>query len=117
MLTRREKIIMNLIFEKCEKKGKCLISCSEIQKELYPTEFSEKEISEVVNYLVLDEYISLIVTEKNGMETYCISLKDKGEAYKRDNVNSKRAGIKKIITTILLAILSFVVGVILKAIF
>ena len=108
---------MNLIFKKCGGKNKCLVSCAEIIKDVYPNEFSEKEISEILNCLVLDNYISLIVTEKDGKETYCVTLKEKGEAFQRDNKNQRKAGIKKIVTTILLACLSFAVGVILKAIF
>lgn len=117
MLTRREKIVMNLIFKKCTVKNKCLISCAEMINSLYPNEYSEKEISEILNCLVLENYISLIVTEKDEKETYCITLKEKGESFQRDNKNSKKALFKKIITTILFACLSFAVGLVLKAIF
>lgn len=116
MLSRRENKIMKIIYDKCSQKGTCLVSCDELINSIYPTEINEKEIQEILENLVLEEYISLIITEKNKKKTFCISLKERGEAFLREKQNKKKSWVVAITRTIILACISFVVGIILKAI-
>ena len=117
MLSRREKIIMKYIYTKCANKKSTLISLNEFLEVSSPNEMKEVELNEILNNLVLENYISLIPSEKNKVKTYCISLKEKGESFQRELDNNKKSIAKAITRTVLLACLSFIVGLILKAIF
>lgn len=118
MLSRKEKILMDYIFGKCSSKDSVLISPDELMNQLRPKyELSEAEVKELVDNLVLESYITMILSDKKGKPIYCISLDKKGESYERDKQNSKKATINLIIRTILLAVLSTLVGVVIKLIF
>ena len=117
-MTKKEIKVMDYIFDKCKKKESVLISVEELIC-LFPENVSmEKvEIDEIVSNLVLDHYITMILSDKKGKPIYCISLDKKGESWERDKLNKKRDTVKLITRTVLLAILSFAVGLLLKAIF
>ena len=84
MLTKKEKILMNYIFSKCEGKESQLITPSELLNQLKPKyDVSQAEIKEMIDNLVLDGYITMILSDKKGKTIYCISLNKKGESYGR----------------------------------
>lgn len=118
MLNKKEKLVMTYIFNKCEGKESILISPDELlnfANSKYDLTISD--INEIVDALVLENYITMILSDKKGKSIFCISLEKKGESFLRDLANSKKKISLLIIRTVLLAILSFVVGLILKAIF
>ena len=117
-MTKKEKIVMDYIFNKCKNKESVLVSCDEIVN-LFPDSdgMQKTEIDEIISNLVLDHYITMIMSDKKGKPIYCISLDKKGESWERDRENKKKENIKLITRTVLLAILSFAVGLLLKAIF
>lgn len=118
MLSKKEKILMSYIFEKCVGKESVLISPEELMNLLMPKrEVSQQEIKEMVDNLVLDGYITMILSDKKGKPIYCISLDKKGESYERDRQNERQTLIKLVVRTVLLAVLSTIVGVLLKLIF
>ena len=118
MLNRKEKMVMHFIFDKCKNKSSVLISPEEISNHLYSKfEVGKVEIDEIINNLVLDNYITVILSDKKGQLIYCISLDKNGESFLRDQENKKKTTINLIIRTVALAVLSFAVGLILKAIF
>ena len=118
MLSKKEKILMNYIFNKCENKGTILITPEELENQLKPRyDVGKKEIESLVEGLVLDRYITMILSDKSGRPIYCVSLDKKGESYVRDKESERKALFKMIVRTILLAILSTAVGVLLKLIF
>lgn len=118
MLSKKEKMTMQYIFEKCKEKSSVLLTPEELCNNLSP-KFDVQciEMDEIINNLVLENYITMILSDKKGKPIYCISLDKKGESFERDIENSKKGTIKLIVRTIALAVLSFVVGLILKAIF
>ena len=75
------------------------------------------EAQALLDGLVQENYISLVNSDKNGELIYCISILPKGKSFHREQKNIKKSWTGAIIRTILLAILSFIVGIILKAIF
>ena len=118
MLSKKENILMSYIFGKCEGKESVLITPEELLNQFTPKyELSQAEIKELVDNLVLDGYITMILSDKKGKPIYCISLDKKGESYERDRQNEKKNLAKLIVRTILLAVLSTLVGVLLKLIF
>ena len=118
MLSKQEKLVMQYIFDKCKNKSSVLISPDELCNMLAPKyEVGKIEIDEIINNLVLENYITMVLSDKKGKPIYCMSLDKKGESFERDIENSKKTTIKLVVRTVALAVLSFVVGLILKAIF
>ena len=119
MLNKREKLVMQLLFDCCNNNGgKCLMSAKDIAGKVYSRiDLTEFEIDEIVKNLIMDDYIDVIYSNKKGQIVYCITLKSKGVAFKREKHNSKVNITMLVVRTILLAVLSFVVGVVLKKIF
>ena len=117
-MTKKEKIVMEYIFKKCKNKESVLMTCEELIN-LFPEKIDvgKVEIDEIIENLVLDHYITMILSDKKGKPIYCVSLDKKGESWERDNENRRKDTIKLVTRTVLLAILSFAVGLLLKAIF
>ena len=98
MLSKKEKIIMQYIFDKCSGKESVLISPDELANLLKPKyDLTNPEIKVLVDNLVLDGLITMILSDKKGNPIYCISLDKKGESYERDRKNEKQTLIKLII--------------------
>ena len=109
---------MNFIYSKCQNSETVLISPTDIATAcLDKFDLTAIEIDQILNGLMLDNYIDVVNSDKKGKLVYCITLKQKGASYKRDLDQKKKTTIMLITRTVLLAILSFTVGVILKAIF
>ena len=118
MLSKKENLVMNYIYSKCENKESVLISPNDIVVACMDKyELNNIEIEQILNGLALDNYIDVINSDKKGKLVYCITLKQKGVSFKRDREQKRKTTAMLITRTVLLAILSFVVGVILKAIF
>ena len=118
MLSKNEKSVMQYIYTKCHEKGTALLSGMDISTALYPNvDLNINEIDEIIKNLVLENYISVVNSDKNGREIYCITLNTKGKSFERDLQNQKKNVRNIIIRTVLVACLSFAVSMILKAIF
>lgn len=119
MLSKNERKTMDYIFEKCLDKQSTLISPTEIKEYLAPKKItvSDEELDKIINNLMLDNYIDVVNSDKNGELIYCISLKTKGEGYLREKQQRKKTTYLILARTVALAVVSFVVTLILKAIF
>ena len=118
MLSRKETLIMNYIYEKCLNRESALISPTDFQTALLDKyDLTNIEIDQILNGLAMDNYIDVINSDKKGKLIYCISLKQKGISYKRDGEQRKKTALFLLSRTVILAIISFIVGLILKAIF
>lgn len=118
MLSKKEKMIMKYILEICGEKETCLISPLDLVHSLEPKySITEIELSQLLNGIVQDNYITLVSSDKQGQLFYCITLLAKGKAFTREQENIRKTWRNAIIKTVILAIISFVVGIILKAIF
>ena len=82
-------------------------------KKQYSKDFAciENNISELNE--IMNEYIYSDLLEA----IYCINICSKGKSFTREEHNIKKSWTTAVVRTVLLAILSFVVGLILKAIF
>ncbi len=118
MLSKKEKHLMHYIFNKCKDKDSVLISPEElINCASAKYNLTKIEIDEIIDNLVLENYITMVLSDKKGKPIYCVSLDKKGESFLRDEQNKKKSTVNIILRTVALAVLSFVVGLILKAIF
>ena len=118
MLNKKEKLVMDFLFSECANKQSTLISPVDIQNALSPKfEVTDAEIDQIVNYLMIENYIDVVNSDKNGKLIYCISLKSKGEGYLREKKNKKKITYLILARTVILACVSFAVTLILKAIF
>lgn len=118
-MLKKEKVVMDYIFERANGKESVLIGVEELADFLSPYigKVSNEMLDQIMQNLSLDGYISVIMSDKKGKPIYCVSLERKGESWRRDNEKRKQTTIMLVVRTVLLAVLSFVVGVVLKAIF
>ena len=117
-LNKREDEVMNAVFTLANGKENFLVSPCEILALLPPKEeWTEESLERVLRALELDGYFELTPSERKGEKMYVIHLHAFGLAYKRTDVQRKRGLAIKIAITVGCAVLSFLIGVILKAIF
>lgn len=112
---------MNIIYTQAShsQNGQCLVSPLELLTKIpYDVDFKETELEETLNQLVLDNYFECSRAKTpSGDIMYCITLKENGISFQRDKRVSRRKLILRIITTILIAALSFSLKEILSLIF
>ena len=109
---------MQYIIKESGNRDTCLLLPIDFEHALAPKySISQIEIQALLEGLVSENYINLVNSDKNGELIYCISILPKGKSFHREQKNIKKSWASAVIRTILLAILSFVVGIILKAIF
>ena len=115
MLSRKEKYIMEYLYQRCTGKNSCLINPREIITFASDRYIMHKpEVEKIVTNLVYDNYIDVAKSDKRGEMVYCVSLKLKGQGFHRELVNNKRTIMVAVGRTVLLAILSFLITWILK---
>ena len=118
MLSKRESEVMNAVYSLCHERGVCLISPAELMA-LLPVRkgYSEEKLEEVLNGLALDDYFELLSSERKGEKMYVLSLRTKGQAYRRYSLQQRRDVAVKMLLAVVSAVVAFVVGLILKRIF
>lgn len=118
MLSKKEKELMKYILKVSAGKDTCLLAPLDIIHGLQPKyDLSQIELQGLLEGLAQENYIGLVNSDKNGELIYCVNICPKGKAFVREEHNVKKSWTSAIIRTVLLAILSFIVGLILKAIF
>ncbi len=115
MLNRLENRVMSAIYFKCKSKNAVLIEKSSLAP--IAGENGEEKLDKIVNDLYVDGFFDLIYTERQGEKVYCITLTEKGKGYPREAKLVRRTLTFKLIVSVGFAIFSFILGLILKAIF
>jgi hypothetical protein len=114
MLNQVERRIMNLLFERCMGKSTVLFSPAEIQEYLAPThELTFKQIEISIKNLMVDGFIDVYHSDNKGKLNYVISLKTRGEGYKRELQNARSRRIRSIGWKVFLAAVGVLVTLIL----
>ena len=109
---------MQYILKESGNKDTCLLSPLDIEHAWAPKyNINQIEAQALLEGLVQENYINLVNSDKNGELIYCISILPKGKSFHREEHNVKKSWVNAVIRTLLLAILSFAVSMILKAIF
>ncbi len=117
-MTKKEKLVMTYLCNKCQKKRTYLISPQEISS-AFARKFvlSIAEIDEIMVSLSNQNYIDFVVSDTKNGYCYCVTLKKCGQTYLSDTKNQRRMLGILVLRSIFLATVSFVFGIILKAIF
>lgn len=118
MPTRAEKLVLKYLCKTCSGKKTSLISPHDIAKNICKKMvLSVSEIDEIMASLSLQNYIDFVVSDSKNGYFYCVKLKKKGQTYLADSKRQKKAMLMLVVRSMFLATVSFVFGLILKAIF
>ncbi len=117
MLSRLEGKVLHALLKVCKEKEAILISPIDLLKIVGAEHLTLSGLEKIVKDLNTDGYFDLVYSDRRGEEVFCITLLDKGKGYIRSENQEKRNLIKRLGLTIGFAILSFLVGIILKKIF
>lgn len=119
MLDKKEKFVMNYLFNLCENGKTHLFSSQEIIDYLGEKKYvvSVSELAEIMISLTKEGLIDYVESESKKGTMYCVNLKNKGLLFKKDIQKEKRHASWVILRTALLAVLSFIIGLLLRAIF
>ena len=117
-LNRRENEVMNAVFELSGGKERFLVSPGELAAVLPPRrKYDEASLERTMNSLALDGYFEFIETERKGEKTYVVRMRDAGLGYRRRDYQRKRGLVFRIAVAALGAVVTFLVGLLLRAIF
>lgn len=118
MLNKQENEVMKAVYEMCDGKGSCLVSPMEIMSILpEKKKYTPAKVEKILRSLELDDYFDLIESDRKGEKMYVITLHANGEAYPRTRLQVRRSVAFKIGLSVAGAVVTFVVGLILKSIF
>ena len=79
--------------------------------------YTPEKVEAILRSLELDDYFDLIESDRKGERMFVITLHANGFAYKRTSLQMKRSIAFKIGLSVAGAVITFVVGLILKGIF
>lgn len=117
-MTKKEKMVMTYLCQRCQKKKTYLISPQEITTALSKKfVLSVAEIDEIMVQLSNENYIDFVVSDGKKGYYYCVTLKKCGQTYVSDTKRQRKNFGLLVLRSMFLATVSFVFGIILKAIF
>ena len=116
MLNKNEKIVMQIIYDKMSESQKAvIITEDEIFCKLpKKAKIDLGNMRNILQQLAIDEYFELIHSEKKGEPVMVITLKKKGIAFERSLVQQKRKLGQKLAITVVCAIITALISVIIK---
>lgn len=118
MQERAEKLVLRYLCKECDAKKSHLISPHDIAKAVSKKIIlSVSEIDEIMTSLSTANYIDFVVSDSKNGYFYCTKLKKKGQTYLTDTKRQRKTLGLLVLRSIFLATVSFVFGLILKAIF
>ena len=117
-MSRKENLVMNYLCKVCSGKKTYLVSPNAIAEAICKKcVLSIAEIDETMAALALENYIDFVVSDSKDGYYYCVTLKKKGQTYINDSKKQKKTMGLLILRSMFLATVSFVFGIILRAIF
>lgn len=117
-MTKKEKMVMSYLCNRCQQKRTYLVSPQEITQALSKRYvLSIEEIDEIMVNLATENYLEFVVSESKKGYFYCVNLKKCGQTYNADTKKNRKTFGMLVLRSIFLATVSFVFGVILRAIF
>ena len=117
MLSKTESRVMSVLFSECKERSALLITPVDLIKIIGDKTLSQTRLEKIMKDLFMDGYFDLVYSDRHGETVYCVTLTEKGKGYMRKRKITKRNIIFRIFFTVGLALLSFVIGLILKAVF
>lgn len=117
-MQKREKLVMTYLCKRCGQKRTYLVSAQEIVQALCKKcVLSVAEIDEILVSLSGQNLLDFVVSDSKKGYFYCITLKRSGQTFIADSNRQKKAFGMLVLRSMFLATISFVFGLILKAIF
>ena len=117
MLSKRERKVMGAVYSLTTDKKSLLISPIDLVKISAVKDATVSDIEKTVLALSQDGYFDLVYSDRHGDTVYCITLTEKGKGFERDALLVRRTVVFRVILSVCLAVMSFIIGLILKAIF
>ena len=118
MLDKKEKFVVLYLIEICPNKRSYLVLAEQIAEFVSKKYLiSTTELDDIMITLAKDNYIDFVVSDSKKGYYYCITLKNKALTLKRDLQKQKKEFWLLVLKTFGFAVLSFVIGIILKTIF
>ncbi len=118
MLKKKEEMVLKIIKDNAYKGESIIISPSSIVAFVGNEELvSEQNVEEILKTLSTNDYIDLLISDKKGQKFYCITLLKRGKNYEHEKKLEISAIRSRILLAVVCAIVSFLVGRILLAIF
>ena len=117
MLNKLESKVMKTLFLECENKKTILITPTDLIRIIGDRALTEGAVDKIVYDLSTDGYLDLIYSDRHGERVYCVTLTEKGKGFLRGKKVMKRTLLFRLMVTVFLAVVSFIIGLVLKAIF
>ena len=118
MLDKKEKLVLLYLSSVCTSSGTYLVSTSKVAEYVSKKYvISLAELNDIMISLSKDNYLDFVVSDSKKGYYYCVNLKYKGLTFKKDLKKEKQVIYMLIFRTLLLSVLSFIFGLILKIIF
>lgn len=116
MLTRVESKTMTAVLKASGGRESLLISAQDVVS-IIGDDTTKTDVEKAMENLAEDGYFDLILSDRRGEIVYCVTLKDKGKGYLRSVKEFKRNLLFRLCLSAALAVFSFIIGLILKAVF
>lgn len=117
-LNRSENEVMNAVFELSSGKERFLASLSELRAVLpAKKKYDEISLTRLLRSLSLDGYFELFESERKGEKVFVFHMREFGLSFRRQDVQRKRSLLFRILLAALGAVVTFLVGLLLRAIF
>lgn len=117
-LNRKENEVMRAVFSLSDGKDRYLASPYELIAVLpAKSNYTEDSLERVMHALELDGYFDFILSDRKGEKTYVIHMHEAGLAYRRSDIRRKRSLCFKLAVAAVSAVVTFLVGMILRLIF
>ena len=117
MLNKTESRVMKALCLEGMSKGSYLISPTDLKRLSGIENIDEPVLDKLMADLCSDGYFDLVYSDRHGEKIYCVILTSKGKGYLRGERNKKRNLLFRLSLSVILAVVSFIVGIILKALF
>ena len=116
-LTRREEEVMNAVYLLANGRERTLLSPADMLAVLPPKGYDEEKLERILFALEMDGYFELIPSDRKGEKVYVVHMKGAGLGFRREEHRRRRSLTVRLAVTLTLAVLSAVIGIILKSIF
>lgn len=117
-MTKKEKLTLKYLCNKCQKKKTYLVSPHEITFALSKKYvLSIEEIDEIMVTLSQQNFIDFVVSDSKNGYFYCVNLKKAGQNFLTEEKKKKRDFGLLVLRSCFLATVSFIFGMLLKTIF
>lgn len=118
MLEKKEKLVMLFLCDVCSGRKSYLISVNQIAENLSSKYIlSINELDDIMLSLSKDNYIDYVASDGKKGYFYCVALKNKGLTFRKDIKKQRKEVALLFGRTMLITIVGFVFGIILRLIF